>query len=83
MPVINSTSGYIPNIASRLPSNLQSSLVLPEPIRLTEWRHGPAIQVRMERFECIDLLEKIKISLVAAFEGLVCFLAAKDVHGAL
>jgi hypothetical protein len=34
-------------------------------------------------FERVDLLEQIEISLIAAFEGLVCFLAAKDFHGAL
>ena len=76
MPMINSPCRDISDVTPRLPGNLQTALIFPNPICLGEMVEVPGLT--MSRFKRIYLLEKVKVALVASFERLVGLFATKD-----
>lgn len=80
MPVIDGPCSDVSYITPCLASRLQSAFILPKTIRFTKRTHHGSAYVRMERFESVDLLEQIKVALIAALESLVRLFAAKNIH---
>jgi hypothetical protein len=84
VPVVDGAGGDAADVAA-LADEGEAALVLAETVGLAEGGEGGAADAGLAvgALEGVDLLEEVEVALVAALEGLVRFLAAKDLYRAL
>jgi hypothetical protein len=79
VPVVDRACVYVSDVTTGFAGRLQPALVLPQTVRFTQpTDHVTGMSVK--GFKRVYLLEEVKVTLVAPFQCLVCFLAAKYLY---
>jgi len=79
--MLDDAGGDVADVGTLLADGGQAAFVLSKAVRL--WELGKGGVGGAGLLKGIDLLEEIKVALVAALEGLIGLFAAKDMDGAL
>lgn len=85
MPVVYRARGDIADVAAGLARDLQTPLVLAQPVCLAHLRQVRLARARrhMRSLKSVYLLEQVEVALIAPFQRLVRFFPSKDLCGAL